>query len=170
MSEEAKNERRLLVAVDGGGESMHALSWSLKNLVIENSRDTLILLYVKPPKEPCNSCTTSGRLLKLDVCKAIDKYSQNVANHAIERAKKLCEDLQHVKVETRVENGDPKTVISEMSEKLNADILIMGTDGYDGVQRRDFLGSVSNHCSQNVKCPVLIVKKPGSSSSSDDDF
>ena len=27
---------------------------------------------------------------------------------------------------------------------------------------RAFLGSVSNHCAQNVKCPVLIVKRPKS--------
>lgn len=28
------------------------------------------------------------------------------------------------------------------------------------VNDRAFLGSVSNHCAQNVTCPVLIVKKP----------
>lgn len=49
MSEEARNERRVLVAVDEGEESMHALSWCLNNLVFQNSKDTLILLYVKPP-------------------------------------------------------------------------------------------------------------------------
>lgn len=46
----AEEERRILVAVDEGEESMHALSWCLKNLVFQNSKDTLILLYVKPPR------------------------------------------------------------------------------------------------------------------------
>jgi len=32
---------------------------------------------------------------------------------------------------------------------------------------RAFLGSVSNHCAQNVKCPVLIVKKPKSTAGGD---
>lgn len=50
MSNVAAKERKILVAVDEGEESMYALSWCLKNLNVENSKDTLILLYVKPPK------------------------------------------------------------------------------------------------------------------------
>lgn len=45
---EAK-ERKILVAVDEGEESSYALSWCLKNIVAENSKDTLILLYSKQP-------------------------------------------------------------------------------------------------------------------------
>jgi len=48
MSEESRKERRVLVAVDETAESMYALSWSLKNIIFQNSSDTLILLYVKP--------------------------------------------------------------------------------------------------------------------------
>lgn len=58
-----------------------------------------------------------------------------------------------------MENGDPRDVICEMAEKLAADVLVMGSHGY-GLIKRAFLGSVSNYCAQNVKCPVLIVKKP----------
>ena len=50
MAEMAENERRILVAVDEGEESMYALTWCVKNLVFQNSKDTLILLYVKPPR------------------------------------------------------------------------------------------------------------------------
>ncbi|KAH7866691.1 hypothetical protein Vadar_023652 [Vaccinium darrowii] len=45
---EAK-ERKILVAIDEGEESTNALSWCLKNIVAENYKDTLILLYCKPP-------------------------------------------------------------------------------------------------------------------------
>ncbi|KAK7284423.1 hypothetical protein RJT34_19169 [Clitoria ternatea] len=171
MSAEAKNERRVLVAVDEGDESMYALSWSLENLAFGNSKDTLILLYVKPPhatpKIQEDDPETAGHLISSDISAAIERYSREVANCVLQKAKKLCKDLQHVKVETRVENGDPREVICEMSEKLNVDVLVMGTHGYGAVQRA-FLGSVSNYCSQNVKCPVLIVKKPKSSSAAAD--
>lgn len=50
MADVALKERKILVAVDEGEESMYALSWCLKNVISENSKDTLILLYVKPPK------------------------------------------------------------------------------------------------------------------------
>ena len=163
-----RNERRVLVAVDEGEESMYALSWSLKNIIFQNSSDTLILLYVKPPHavySPLDSTAridhpeTPGYLFSSDVSAAIEKYGQEVADCVLEKAKKLCKDLQNVMVETRVESGDPRDVICDMSQKLGADLLIMGSHGY-GVVKRAFLGSVSNYCSQNVKCPILIVKKP----------
>ena len=158
MAEEAANERRVLVAVDEGDESMCALSWCLKNLVFQNSKDTLILLYVKPPRggytpfestgaldEPeshpgmftssftlnfvvcsfllllllllfflislfmlwilalvnsflfCWCCVcVSGNLFSPEITAAMERYSQEVAECVLEKAKRLCRDLQHV--------------------------------------------------------------------------
>lgn len=62
-------------------------------------------------------------------------------------------------METRIEHGDPRDVICAVAEKLHVDVVVMGSHGH-GLIKRAFLGSVSNHCVQNVKCPVLIVKKP----------
>ncbi|KAJ6669973.1 ADENINE NUCLEOTIDE ALPHA HYDROLASES-LIKE SUPERFAMILY PROTEIN [Salix viminalis] len=65
------------------------------------------------------------------------------------------EQFQDVKVETMIKHGDPRDFICQIAEKLHVDMLVMGSHGY-GVIKRAFLGSVSNHCAQNVKCPVLI--------------
>ncbi|CAN6582019.1 unnamed protein product [Malus baccata var. baccata] len=46
----AEGERRIFVAIDEGDESMYALSWCLKNIVAQNSKYTLILLYAKSPR------------------------------------------------------------------------------------------------------------------------
>ncbi|ONI04300.1 hypothetical protein PRUPE_6G314600 [Prunus persica] len=160
MADVAESERRILVAVDEGEESMHALSWCLKNVVSQNSKDTLILLYAKPPRAVYTALDGTGYLFSSDILAAMEKYGAEVAACVIEKAKKMCKDLQQdVKVETRVENGDPRDVICQMAEQLGADVLVMGSHGY-GLIKRAFLGSVSNHCAQNVKCPVLIVKKP----------
>lgn len=43
-------ERKILVAVDEGLESMYALSWSLHNLISQSSNDTIILIYAKPSR------------------------------------------------------------------------------------------------------------------------
>lgn len=40
-----------------------------------------------------------------------------------------------IKVETRVENGDPRDVICEMVQKLGADVLVMGSHGYGLIKR-----------------------------------
>uniref|UniRef100_A0A2N9FTD8 UspA domain-containing protein n=1 Tax=Fagus sylvatica TaxID=28930 RepID=A0A2N9FTD8_FAGSY len=161
MADVAAKERKILVAVDEGEESGNALSWCLKNVISENSKDTLVLLYVKPPRAVYTALDGTGYLFSSDILAAMDKYGNDVADCVIEKAKKICKDLQDVKVETRIEHGDPRDVICQMTEKLGADVLVMGSHGY-GPIKRAFLGSVSNHCAQNVKCPILIVKKPKS--------
>ncbi|XP_054785126.1 universal stress protein PHOS32-like [Prosopis cineraria] len=158
----AEKERRILVAVDEGEESMYTLSWCIHNLVFPNSNDILILLHCKPPRPVFPALDGTGYLFSSDISVTAERCSDRVENGVVERAQKLCVNLQQVKVETRVENGDPRDVICEMAEKLGADVLVMGSHGY-GLIKRALLGSVSNHCAQNVKCPVLIVKKPKTS-------
>jgi nucleotide-binding universal stress UspA family protein len=64
-----------------------------------------------------------------------------------------------VRVETCVEKGDPRDVICGAAEKAGADMLVMGSRG-NGFLQRALLGSVSNHCVQSCKCPVVVVKRP----------
>ncbi|XWS57443.1 hypothetical protein CRYUN_Cryun09bG0174500 [Craigia yunnanensis] len=158
-------DRKILVAVDEGEESIYALSWCLKNMISRNSKDTLILLYVKPPRAVYSALDGTGYLFSTDILATMDKYSNDVAVCVIEKAKRTCrEQADEVKVKVRVENGDPRDLICQVAQRINADVLVMGSHGY-GLIKRALLGSVSNHCAQNVKCPVLIVKKPKCSSS-----
>ncbi|GJY84245.1 acyl-acyl carrier protein thioesterase ATL3, chloroplastic [Tanacetum coccineum] len=64
-----------------------------------------------------------------------------------------------ITAKTMTEIGDPKELICEAVEKSNVQLLVLGSHSR-GAIKRVFLGSVSNHCVQNVKCPVLVVKKP----------
>ena len=59
----AAKERRILVAVDESEECMNALSWCLKNVLVSSSssKDTLILLYVKPPRVVYSALDGTGR-------------------------------------------------------------------------------------------------------------
>lgn len=43
--------------------------------------------------------------------------------------------MDQVKVEARVECGDPRDVICQMVEKLGADVLVMGSHGYGWIKR-----------------------------------
>ncbi|ONK63187.1 uncharacterized protein A4U43_C07F12300 [Asparagus officinalis] len=156
--------RLIAVAVDPGDESLYALTWCLNNVVTkpkpeEDSKDTLVLLYARPPRALYPSMDGTGYLFSSDIMASMDRYGREVADTVIERARKTCASYPYVNVESKVEVGDPRDVICEAVEKLNADLLVMGSHGY-GLIKRAFLGSVSNHCAQNVKCPVLIVKRP----------
>ncbi|KAL3515968.1 hypothetical protein ACH5RR_022870 [Cinchona calisaya] len=159
MAEE--KERKILVAVDEGEESFYALSWCLTNIVNQNSKDTLVLLYARPPRPVYSTLDGSGYLFSSDILATIEKYSHEVAECVIEKAQRLCKDFNDIKVESKAEHGDPRDVICQAAERLNVDLVVMGSHGY-GLIKRAFLGSVSNHCAQNLKCPVLIVKKPKS--------
>ena len=55
-----KQGRKIVVAVDEGEESNHALSWCLKNVAAAG--DTLILLYVQPPRIVYSAMDGSGSL------------------------------------------------------------------------------------------------------------
>ncbi|XP_058083432.1 universal stress protein A-like protein [Magnolia sinica] len=153
---ETKEERRILVAVDGGDERLYALSWCLKNIVSDNYKDTLIPLYAKPPPTLYPYVEGTGYLFSSDVIASVEKYSNDLTECVIEKCRRVCRDSQN---KVKVENGDPRDVVCEMSEKLKTDVLVLGSHGY-GFIKRALLGSVSNHCAQNAKCPVLIVKKP----------
>ncbi|KAL3591108.1 hypothetical protein D5086_009748 [Populus alba] len=81
------------------------------------------------------------------------KYNNDVASFVTEKAKTMCKE------QVQDSMGDPRDVICEVAEKLQVDVVVMGSHGR-GLIKRAFLGSVSNHCVHNIMCPVLIVKKP----------
>ncbi|XP_051147299.1 universal stress protein A-like protein [Andrographis paniculata] len=155
--------RNIVVAVDDSDQSSYALTWCLRNIVAKHgsgSQDTIVLLYAR--HIPSNSTTgdSTGYLFSSDVIDTMDQQTSKIAQNVADKAKRICKDYDdHIKVEMLVENGDPRDVICEAAEKLKADLLVIGSHGY-GVIKRALLGSVSSHCAQNVKCPVLIVKKP----------
>ncbi|XVE89570.1 hypothetical protein DITRI_Ditri20bG0006700 [Diplodiscus trichospermus] len=122
-----EKDRKILVAVDEGEESMYALSWCLKNVISDNSRDTLILLYVKRPRAVFSALDGTGYLFSADIWATRDKYSNDVAACVMEKAKRMCrEQADEVKVDVRVECGDPRDVICQVAERINADVLVMG--------------------------------------------
>nr|ATE50930.1 universal stress protein 24 [Salvia miltiorrhiza] len=154
--------KKILVGVDEGEESGYALSWCLQNLLSHsNSEDTLILLFAKTPLPIYSAIdSTAGYLFSQSIVATMDTYANQVADAVMQKASTLCSTFNHqAKVETMVEHGDPRDVICQVAERLKVDLLVLGSHGY-GLIKRAFLGSVSQHCAQQVKCPVLIVKKP----------
>uniref|UniRef100_A0A0D9V043 UspA domain-containing protein n=1 Tax=Leersia perrieri TaxID=77586 RepID=A0A0D9V043_9ORYZ len=161
-ADKAAAGRRVVVAVDESEESMHALSWCLANVLSSSSSgagDTLVLLHARRPRPVYAAMDSSGYMMTSDVMASMDKYAAAISAAAVDKAKRICAAFPHVTVETLVESGDPRDVICDATEKMGADLLVMGSHGY-GLIQRAFLGSVSNHCAQNCKCPVLIVKRP----------
>ncbi|KAM0899131.1 hypothetical protein ACQ4PT_021441 [Festuca glaucescens] len=169
--------RRVLVAVDEGDESAHALRWCLANFAAPG--DTVLLLYVRAPPPTYSVLDATGPvgfMFAEEATAAVEGYSKQVADAVVEKAQKLCalhgKENGEMKVEVKVSVGDARSVICEMVDKLGADVLVMGSHGYGLFKRavldrltedcrwfcRALLGSVSDYCVRNANCPVLIVK------------
>jgi nucleotide-binding universal stress UspA family protein len=65
--------------------------------------------------------------------------------------------LKGTTFEQKLESGDPARKISEIAEKENSDMVVMGGKGHSG-KGGPLLGSVSNHVLHYTKRTVLIVK------------
>ncbi|KAL5202772.1 hypothetical protein ABZP36_013724 [Zizania latifolia] len=159
----AASPRRVVVAVDESEESMHALSWCLSNVVSTAAAKApaVVLVHARPPRPlgyPVIDGT--GYVLTQEVMDSMDRYMAAAADTVVAKARDICTAFPNLKVETCVEKGDPREVICGAAEKAGADMLVMGSHGY-GFLQRALLGSVSNHCVQNCKCPVVVVKRPG---------
>lgn len=61
MEESNNDKKTILVAVDESEESMYALSWCLHNLLPQNKKSNLVLLYVKPPPPVYSSLDATGK-------------------------------------------------------------------------------------------------------------
>ncbi|RCV23676.1 hypothetical protein SETIT_5G026000v2 [Setaria italica] len=151
--------RRIVVAVDEGEESVHALTWCLANVVSPAGGDTLVLVHARRSRPVYAAMDSAGYIMTSDVLASVERHATAVSAAAVDKAKRICAEHPHLAVETLVESGDPRDVICDATDKVGADLLVMGSHGYGFIQRA-FLGSVSNHCAQNCKCPVLIVKRP----------
>jgi nucleotide-binding universal stress UspA family protein len=65
------------------------------------------------------------------------------------------------KVQTSVEEGDPKSKIVDHAMSWNADLVVVGSHGRTGVERF-LMGSVSAAVARHAPCSVEIVRIPKS--------
>ena len=63
-----------------------------------------------------------------------------------------------ITVEIKIVEGNPAKTILQESE--NYDLIVMGTLGRTGLTKL-IMGSVAEKIIQNAKCPVMVVKSPG---------
>jgi nucleotide-binding universal stress UspA family protein len=66
---------------------------------------------------------------------------------------------ENVRVEHRLEEGEPAKVILEVARETQASLIVMGTHGRTGLARL-LLGSVAEQVLRQSSCPVLTVKFP----------
>jgi nucleotide-binding universal stress UspA family protein len=137
---------KLIVAgVDGSDESIRALRWAAHQAALSGSALEAIMTWEWP--------TSYGWAVPFpaDYSPAADAERLLEATIAELRDAQPTLDLR-----TSVVEGHPAPVLVEASR--TADLLVVGSRGH-GEFAGMLLGSVSEHCVTNAKCPVVVVRE-----------
>jgi nucleotide-binding universal stress UspA family protein len=136
---------RVMVGVDGSQPSARALSWACRRA--ETCGDTVRAVCAW-------SLGTSGEdwVPPPGVSAEGQRRAERVLREAVERARS---DHPAVTVETAVVEGPAAGVLVNMS--ADADLLVVGSRGLGAVSEL-LLGSVSQQCVRDARCPVTVVR------------
>ncbi|KAI5677577.1 hypothetical protein M9H77_08527 [Catharanthus roseus] len=158
MEEEGRSRlgevKRVMVAIDESDRSLDALEWTLKFLG-HSIANFEIVVFTAQPSSAFDYVSAFESSLELK--NNVEEHQKKTANSVLEKARDICTKYKVIP-KTVTEVQDPKDAIREAVDKYNIQLLVVGSHGR-GAIKRAFLGSVSNYCVHNVKCPVLVVKQ-----------
>ena len=89
---------------------------------------------------------------------ALGEEFKKIATEAKNEMRTLVKELEADDVECDyvIRDGKPSEIILKLSDEINADLIVMGTNGKDSLS--DFiLGSTAQNVIQKSQCPVLVV-------------
>lgn len=135
--------KTVLVPIDVYSDYAQILS---KALNVASDPQHIHLLYVAFPQ---TNVEPYGLFLERD-------YSQDVSEQAMIKLKDIAATNNIPASNINVQIGAPADEIHHMADKLNADLIVIGTHGQSGL--RLLLGSTANAVLHGVKRDVLAVK------------
>jgi nucleotide-binding universal stress UspA family protein len=127
---------KILVAVDGSKHAQKAVDYAVQLALKYKASITLM-----------NVAQTAYPFLKADTAKSIGEL---IVTNAAKRIKDL-------KVNKRVDIGDPAKTIVEVAKNENYDLIVLGSRGLNPA-KKFLLGSVSDKVAEHAQCSVLVVK------------
>lgn len=146
---------KILLATDGTKESDSALEM-VKTLKLA-AGDSILVIGVIDMALPLAIDIYGGYLPDTSEIETAAK------DHAAKALARCSTDLnEHLKdlnitVETELLFGSPDSRIVEIAEKISADLIVLGSHGYNAWERL-LLGSVSNSVVHHAACSVLVAR------------
>jgi nucleotide-binding universal stress UspA family protein len=137
----------ILVAIDGSAVSEKAFEDAIEQATAWKA--DLHAVYV----------VESGLFTDIPVDSKLEiMYSllEQEGNTALEKIREIAEK-KHVKVTTHFEQGHAGDTILSTAEKINADLIIMGSHGKSNIDRI-LIGSVSSFVVEHSMVSVLVVR------------
>ena len=137
--------KSILVPFDGSEFSKKALNRACELSKIDDSLITA--LYVIPRYE---------EMVEFFMTSSIRKSLLNEAEKIVTVAKEIASGLE-ISLKTEIREGHAGDRIVETAERLENDLIVMGSYGFRGVNKA-IMGSTAERVIMNASCPILIVR------------
>lgn len=146
---------KIILATDGTKHSESAVE-ILKNFDL-NEDDEVRIVSVVDMAVPMAFDLYSGYLPSTaEIETAVKENAQKVLDITNQRVKEFFSE-KNLSVTTEILNGSPESRIVETAEEIHADLIIVGSHGYNRWERL-LLGSVSDSVVHHAPCSVLVVR------------
>ena len=154
-NQNGKRAMKILLATDGSAHSKAAVEEVASRPFPLNTEVRIVSAYDKSSLTMHMEPMGALREYYAEIDQKAVKLAENATEHA---AKILRKKNPTLTITTIVIEGSPKRVILKEAETFGADLIVVGSHGYGGVERF-MLGSVSHAVSLHAKCSVEIVRK-----------
>ena len=146
---------KVLLAIDGSESGMEAIT--MINSLDLSAVSEIRILTVIDMALPLAHDIYSGMITStVEIEEAARKIARRSLEDTCERVKKIVEGTD-TPVSNNMVVGSPESRIVEEAEKNEADLIIVGSHGYNRWERL-LLGSVSDSVVHHAPCSVLVVR------------
>jgi universal stress protein F len=137
---------KILVGADGSPREPKVLEAAIALAKDRGGKVYLARAMMIPISVPSAIWTLQGE----DFSQFLVEHGQNEINRSAER---IPEDLRG-ELFTRL--GQPSDVLVELAEEIDADMVVIGSHGYGGIDR--VLGTTAAKVTNRAPCSVLVVR------------
>lgn len=137
--------KRIVVGVDGSPSSMKALRWAVRQAGLTGAEVEAVTAWSYP---------AGYGMAPLVGDEAVD-FEGDAGKILAEAIAEVSGDAPGVAITSSVVEGHAADVLLRMAK--GADLLVVGSRGHGGFAGM-LLGSVSQHCVQHARCPVLVLR------------
>jgi nucleotide-binding universal stress UspA family protein len=145
--EQAAGPGRIVVGIDGSHASVEALSWAARQADLTASTLEVIETWEWP--------SSLGWAVPVPADFDPEQDVRTTLAVIVERVRG---EHPGLRIDERVINGHPAPILVDASK--GADLLVVGSRGHGGFVGM-LLGSVSEYCTTNAHCPVLVHRSLG---------
>ena len=134
--------KKILVGFDGSEGSEQALNRAM--MLIDEFGELFLLAVIPSPADKAFVDDEMYQKMKKKAEHMIDDVINDIGQHEFT-------------ITSIVEEGDPSAIIIDVSNRLNVDLIVLGSKGTSEIGRY-LIGSVANKVVQYAHKPVMVVR------------